>query len=142
MAQANPDPRQKKALHWVGNSRKELMSFPAEVRKDIGSALGAAQFGEKAAGVKPWKGEALGVMEIVEPFDGDAYRTVYAAFFEKAVYVIHAYQKKSPDGGAEVDQRDKEAIQKGVKSARDDYKMRYATEQTDGKRRTRHPARG
>ncbi|WP_338665904.1 type II toxin-antitoxin system RelE/ParE family toxin [Pararoseomonas sp. SCSIO 73927] len=132
MPQANPDPRQKKALHWVGSSKKDLMSFPVEVMRDIGAALGAAQFGEKAEGVKPWKGEAPGVMEIVEAFDGDAYRTVYAAFFEKAVYVIHAFQKKSPDGGSQTDQRDVDAICIGMRSAREDYKKRYAKEKADG----------
>jgi len=95
MVQANPDPRQKKRLHWVGNSLKDLMEFPEVPRKAVGGALGAAQFGEIAEDVKKWKGEGAGVFEIVEPHDGNAYRAVYAAAFKEAVYVLHAFQKIS-----------------------------------------------
>jgi phage-related protein len=46
----------------------------------------------------PWKGLGPGVLEIVESQDGNAYRAVYTVRFEKAVYVLHAFQKKSPSG--------------------------------------------
>lgn len=125
MAQTTPDPRQKKGLHWVGNSREDLLEFPEEVRKDIGYALGAAQFGEKAEGVKAWKGCGSGVLEIVQPFDGNAYRTVYAAFFLEAVYVLHAFQKKSPDGGSKTDKRDVEAIEQALRGAKEHHAEVY-----------------
>ncbi len=39
-----------------------------------------------------------GVFEIVESHDGDAYRAHYTVRFEGAIYVLHAFQKKSPSG--------------------------------------------
>ena len=60
--------------------------------------LGIAQFGGTAPTAKPWKGLGPGVLEIVESYDGNAYRAVYTVRFEKAVYVLHAFQKKSPSG--------------------------------------------
>lgn len=39
-----------------------------------------------------------GVLEVVEDFDGDAYRAVYTVRFKSAVYVLHCFQKKSKKG--------------------------------------------
>lgn len=66
------------------------------VKEDMGNALGIAQFGGTPPTAKPWKGLGPGVLEIVESQDGIAYRAVYTVRFEKAVYVPHAFQKKSP----------------------------------------------
>jgi phage-related protein len=87
-----------KPLHWVGSSKRDFLSFPAAVKEDMGNALGIAQFGGTAPTAKPWKGLGPGVLEIVESHDGNAYRAVYTVWFEKAVYVLHAFQKKSPSG--------------------------------------------
>ena len=38
------------------------------------------------------------MLEIVAPHDGDTYRAVYTVKFEDAVYVLHAFQKKSTKG--------------------------------------------
>jgi phage-related protein len=64
----------------------------------MGTALGIAQFGGIAPAAKPWKGLGPGVLEVVESHDGNAYRAVYTVRFEKAIYVLHAFQKKSPSG--------------------------------------------
>ncbi len=64
----------------------------------MGYALGVAQLGGKHPRAKPWKGEGPGVFEVVESFDGDAYRAIYTVRFEGFVYVLHAFQKKSPSG--------------------------------------------
>ena len=45
-----------------------------------------------------WKGEGPGVFEIVESYAGDAYRALYTVRFAGAIYVLHAFQKKSPSG--------------------------------------------
>jgi phage-related protein len=87
-----------KPLHWVGSSKRDFLSFPAAVKGDMGNALGIAQFGGVSPTAKPWKGLGPGVLEIVESHDGNAYRAVYTVRFEKAVYVLHAFQKKSPFG--------------------------------------------
>lgn len=52
-------------LHWVGSSKKDLLSFPEEVVNDIGYALGAVQLGGTVPSAKPWKAEGTGVFEIV-----------------------------------------------------------------------------
>ena len=84
---------------WLGSSRADLRAMPEQVRRDIGQALYAAQQGLTDPAAKPLKGfGAARVMEIVERHRGDAYRAVYTAHFENAVYVLHVFQKKSKTG--------------------------------------------
>ncbi|MGL5137286.1 MAG: type II toxin-antitoxin system RelE/ParE family toxin [Beijerinckiaceae bacterium] len=96
------------------------MAFPTEVRSDMGYALGVAQLGGMHPRAKPWKGEGAGVVEVVERFDGNAYRAVYTVRFHGAVYVLHAFQKKSPSGIRTATQ-DVELVGQRLKRARDDY---------------------
>jgi len=72
--------------------------MPQQVRRDIGQALYAAQQGAADPAAKPLKGFGMRVMEIVERHRTDAYRAVYTAHFEDAVYVLHVFQKKSKSG--------------------------------------------
>jgi phage-related protein len=87
-----------KPLFWLGSSKSDLLAFPEAVKDDIGVALSVAQFGAKHPHAKPWKGEGAGVFEVVENHRGDTYRAVYTVSFSEAVYVLHAFQKKSPSG--------------------------------------------
>jgi len=109
-----------KPLYWVGSSLKDLSGFPTDVQRSIGFALSAAQYGGKHISSKPWKGEGPGVMEVVKDNDGDTYRTVYTVRFENAVYVLHAFQKKSPRGIA-TRQSDVELVGQRLKSAQQAY---------------------
>jgi phage-related protein len=79
-------PREK-PLHWVASSKKDYLSFPAEVQDEMGYALGLAQLGVTHPNVKSWKGEGPGILEIVEDYRGDTYRAVYAVRFAHVVYV-------------------------------------------------------
>ena len=89
----------KKPVVWLGNSLDELKKFPDEVRDEMGYALYQAQIGEKHPSAKPLKGfKGAGVLEIVENFDRDTYRTVYTVKLAGVVYVLHAFQKKSKKG--------------------------------------------
>jgi phage-related protein len=45
------------------------------------------------------KGFGGGTVELVENFDGDTYRAVYTVRFSEAVYILHAFKKKSKRGG-------------------------------------------
>jgi phage-related protein len=83
----------RRPVAWLGDSRKQVKSFPPDVRRSIGSALYDAQKGEKAPIAKPFKGVGSGVCEIALRFDTDAYRTVYAVQIGRRVYVLHAFQK-------------------------------------------------
>ena len=76
-----------------------MRSFPASVRSDIGKALFAAQQGETDPAAKPLKGfGGTRVMEIVDRYNTNTYRAVYTAQFADALYVLHAFQKKSKKG--------------------------------------------
>lgn len=88
-----------KPLRWVASSRKDLMAMPEEVQDVFGYALHLAQTGLKHPDAKPLKGfGGAGVLEVVDDFQGDAYRAVYTVRFADAVYVVHCFQKKSTQG--------------------------------------------
>jgi phage-related protein len=93
---------QAKPVRWIGGSKEDLSDFPSEVRWRVGGAIWQAQLGSKAPYAKPLKGFGdAGVLEIVDDFaDGDAFRAVYTVRFARAVYVLHAFQKKSRRGVA------------------------------------------
>jgi phage-related protein len=113
-----------KPLLWVGSSKRDLVQFPERVIDEVGTALSVAQFGGMHPSAKPWKGEGPGVFEIVEDFDRATYRAVYTVRFEKAIYVLHCFQKKSPTG-IKTAKQDVDLIAKRLKDARDDYEVRY-----------------
>lgn len=88
-----------KRLIWIGSSKQDLVAFPDEVKRVMGFALFQAQEGGKHPDARPLKGfGGAGVLEIVEDYDGDTYRGVYTVRFDTAVYVLHAFQKKSRHG--------------------------------------------
>lgn len=108
-----------------GISKRDLREFPEAVKDTIGTALSVAQFRGKHLAAKPWKGEGAGVLEIVEDYRGDAYRAVYTVRFERAVYVLHPFQKKSPRG-VKTARSDVELVPKRLQTAQQDYEERYA----------------
>lgn len=114
-----------KLLFWVGSSKDDLLAFPEEVIDEMGTALSVAQFGGKHPKAKPWKGHGPGVFEIVEDHRGDTYRVAYTVRFENAVYVLHAFQKKSPSG-VKTARRDIELIGRRLQEARMNYEARYS----------------
>ena len=118
-----PYPYGEKPLHWVGSSKRDFLAFPDPVKSDMGYALGLAQLGGKHPHAKPWKGEGGGVFEVVESHDGDTYRAVYTVRFEGVVYVLHAFQKKSPSGKRTA-MTDVDLIGERLKRAREDYETR------------------
>ena len=111
-------------LDWVGSSKKDFLAFPEPVKDEMGNALGLAQFDGKHPSAKPWKGQGSGVFEIVENHDGDAYRAVYTVRFREVVYVLHAFQKKSPRG-IKTAQADIDLVERRLRIAQQDYEARY-----------------
>ena len=88
-----------KPVIWIGSSRKDLKDFPGGVQKRVGDALRQAQYGLKAPSAKPLAGFCgASVLEIRADHDSDTYRAVYTVRFADSVYVLHAFQKKSPRG--------------------------------------------
>jgi phage-related protein len=88
-----------KDVVWVGSSLRDLRSFPEDVKDTFGYALYLAQTGGKHVDAKPLKGfGGAGVLEVVDDYDGDTYRCVYTVELADAIYVLHAFQKKSKRG--------------------------------------------
>jgi phage-related protein len=77
---------------------KEFETFPEEARTICLVALTIAAEGGKADIAKPMHGLGSGVFEIALPFRGDAFRVVYAIQTADAIWVVHAFQKKSTQG--------------------------------------------
>ena len=88
-----------KPVSWIGSSYKDFRAFPDPVQDAMGYALYQGQIGEKHGSVKPLKrfGGAA-VLEIVADHVGDTFRAVYTVKFATAIYVLHAFQKKSKSG--------------------------------------------
>ena len=93
----------------------------------IGYALGVVQHGGHPPTAKPWKGLGPGVLEIVEDDASGTYRVLYTVRFREAIYVLHAFQKKSPSG-IRTARTDVELIEERLKAARRDYEARYGKE--------------
>ncbi len=118
-----PGAEQPKPVRWVGSSKEDLSGFPGDVRRRIGGALWEAQIGRKASYAKPLRGfGGAGVLEVVDDFDGDTFRAVYTIRFAKAVYVLHAFQKKSKRGIA-TPKPELDLIDRRIERAREDYQQ-------------------
>jgi phage-related protein len=79
------------------------------------------QIGDKAGYAKPLKGfGGASVLEIVDDFDGDTFRAVYTVRFSAAIYVLHAFQKKSRRGIA-TPKAELDLITQRLKRAKEDY---------------------
>jgi phage-related protein len=106
-----------KPLIWVGSSRKDLREFPDPVQDRMGYALYVAQLGGKHRDSKALSGfGGAGVLEVIGDFRGDTFRAVYTVRFAGAVYVLHAFQKKSKTG-RETPRREIELIQQRLREA-------------------------
>ncbi|MBK5959524.1 hypothetical protein CCR97_15110 [Rhodoplanes elegans] len=78
---------------------------------------------------KPWKGQGPGVFEVVEDFRGGTYRAVYTVRFMEVVYVLHAFQKKSPRG-IKTAQVDIDLVERRLKIAQQDHEARHGTKKS------------
>jgi phage-related protein len=114
-----------KEIDWIGDSKDNIRGFPEEVKQDIGYALYEAQRGRKPQAAKPLKGfSGAGILEIVENFSGGTYRAVYTVRFQRVIYVLHCFQKKSKHGIKTLRQ-DIDLIKRRMKLAEEGYKANY-----------------
>jgi phage-related protein len=114
-----------KPVHWVGSTRKDLKAFPEAVREEVGFSLYLAQQGGKAVNAVPMVGfKGAKVLEVVIDEQGDTFRAVYTVKFSKAVYVLHAFQKKSKKGIA-TPKPDIDLINTRLKAAEEHYRLMY-----------------
>lgn len=116
-----PEPPEVKPLLWVRSSKKDLNTFPGPHR-EAGYALYLAQIGGRAVKSKPLKGfGGASVLEVISDHDGSTFRTVYTVRFAKAVFVLHAFQKKSKKAIA-TPKSDIELIKRRLRFAAEQYR--------------------
>jgi len=88
----------KKDVQWIGSSKRDIKDLPSFVQRSFGHSLWGVQKGHTPEDAKPLFELGRGIYEIRESFDTNAYRLMYVACFEKAVYVLHVFMKKSKSG--------------------------------------------
>lgn len=86
-----------------------------------------AQTGQHPPSAKLLKGLGSGVVELIEDFDGDTYRTIYTVRFREVVYVLHAFKKKSKRGVA-TPKSDIDLVKRRLKDVGSDYAERFSKE--------------
>ena len=84
-----------KPCYFLGDSLERLREFPKDVQQDAGYQLELVQDGEQPEDFKPMPSIGRGVEEIRVRDDSGAYRVIYTARMADAVYVLHAFQKKT-----------------------------------------------
>jgi phage-related protein len=111
----------------MASSKRDFWEFPAQVQDYLGFELYLAQTGQHPPSAKPMKGLGSGTVELVDDFDGDAYRAVYTVRFADAVYVLHAFKKKSKQG-IKTPQPEIDLVKRRLRDAEQDYAERFKKE--------------
>lgn len=104
-------------IRWLGSSKEDLSAFPREVKRVFGRALFDVQNGDSPEIAKALPQFGSGVFELRDAFGGNAYRSVYVVKLASAVYVLHAFVKKSKSGRA-IPREDVRTIGLRLKQAR------------------------
>ena len=81
-------------MEWLGTSRRDIRAFPGRVRQLFGVELMAVQLGYEPADWKPMSSVGPGVREIRVQHESQ-YRVIYIAKYADAIYVLHAFRKKT-----------------------------------------------
>ena len=84
-----------KPIEFLGDSLRSLREFPDDAKRDAGSQLDRVQHGLQPEDFKPMPTIGKGVEEIRVRDDTGAYRVIYTARLADAIYVLHAFQKKT-----------------------------------------------
>ena len=84
-----------KPIEFLGDSLRSLREFPDDAKQDAGYQLDRVQHGLQPDDFKPMPAIGKGVEEIRVRDDTGAYRVIYTARLADAIYVLHAFQKKT-----------------------------------------------
>lgn len=87
-----------KPVVWIASSKDGISMLPTPVKISFGYRLRQLQQGQTPLDMKPLAQFGTGVFELRESFDRNAYRLVYVVSLRKAIYVLHAFMKKSKSG--------------------------------------------
>lgn len=111
-----------KPLIWVGSSKDDLVEFSDDIRSSVGYALYLAQKGERSVHSKILQGfGGASVIEIIERDESGTFRVVYTVKMPKAIFVLHAFQKKSKQG-IKTPKQEIDLVKKRLKEAQEIYK--------------------
>lgn len=84
-----------KEIRWVGSAYDDLLGFPESARRQEGFQLGRVQAGLDPEDWRPFNEVGLGTQEVRIRDTSGAFRVMYVAKFEEAVYVLHCFQKNT-----------------------------------------------
>ncbi len=84
-----------KPLEFLGSSQDDIRAMPSAVRHALGLELMRVQFGGEPSDFKPMQSVGAGAFEIRVRDASGAFRVIYVAKFVDAVYVLHAFRKKT-----------------------------------------------
>ena len=104
-------------IRWLGSSKDDLSAFPREVKRVFGRALFDVQNGETPEIAKALPQFGSGVFELRDAFGGNAYRSIYVVKLTRAIYVLHAFMKKSKSGHG-MPREDIRTVEQRLKQAR------------------------
>ena len=104
-----------KPVRFVGSAKDDLSAFPKSARTRAGYELFMVQVGRNPDDWKPMSAVGSGACEIRVRDEAGAFRVIYVAKFEDAVYVLHAFQKKT----RKTSRADLELARKRYRTARD-----------------------
>lgn len=107
-----------KGIEFCGRSLNAIRGFPSAVKREIGQQLDRVQHGYEPIDWKPMPSIGKGVREIRIKEQGQ-YRVIYVAKFEDAVYVLHAFQKKTQ----KTRKQDIETAKRALKQIHERYKQ-------------------
>lgn len=111
-----------KPVIWVGSSKSDMLKFSDEIIRSFGHGLHYAQKGEQYIHSKVLKGfSGASVIELKESDESGTYRLVYTIKLPKAIFVLHAFQKKSKHG-IKTPTQEIELIKRRLKVAEELYK--------------------
>lgn len=85
---------QQKVTRWLGDSLVSVKAFSYDAKREAGHQLGRVQEGQEPTDWKPMETVGAGVREIRIRVE-KAYRVLYVAKFSEAIYVLHAFEKKT-----------------------------------------------
>ena len=84
-----------KGLFFVGSAREDLAAFPESARRAAGYQLFLVQAGREPTDFKPMPDVGPGACELRVRDQAGAFRVIYVVRFKDAIYVLHAFQKKT-----------------------------------------------
>ena len=84
-----------KPVVFLGDALDRIREFPELARRQVGVELRTVQHGLDPSDWKPMKTLGAGVREIRVRDAAGIFRVLYVATFADAVYVLHAFQKKT-----------------------------------------------